>query len=462
MPTYRSARSVILILPLLGACGRGAVTHAPPVRMDPVLAVASFDTAWARIRSTYYDSTFRGNDWNAVRAVYRPLAERASTPAQLREAIESLFVRLEDSHFTIIPGDVASAMRAGATEDESGEPGDAGMQFRLVGDRLLVTHVAEGSTAKASGVRAGWEVVGLGALDVAPMLAARRALAHPRDRRRAGLQIPLQAEAATHGAVGSVVNVVFRTPEGRDVQLDLLRSAFAGEVVRYGPLPPQYFRFTHHKYADDRGCVAVIHFSVWMLPLLPALERAMDDVGTCRGIVLDLRGNTGGVAALVMGVSGFFVDRPVALGTLAARNTTLRYLVNPRRSNRRGESVTPYGGQLAILVDGLSASTTEIFAEGMRDIGRARVFGDTTAGQALPATIAKLPNGDLLIHAIADYHSANGARIEATGGAPDVVLPLTRKNLSAGRDAALAASLAWVGGQPVETGARVTQRGLRP
>lgn len=430
--------------------------------MDPALALASFDTAWTRIRSTYYDSTFRGNDWNAVRATFRPLAERATTPVQLRQAVESLFVRLDDSHFTIIPGDVVSAMRTEPAPDDSGEPGDAGLQFRLVGERLIVSNVSAGSTASVSGVRTGWEVLGIGTLDVAPMLAARRALTNPRDRRRAGLQIPLQAEAATHGAVGSVVNVAFRTPDGRDIQLDLLRGAFAGEVVRYGPLPPQYFRFTHQKYVDDRGCVAVIHFNVWMLPLLPALERAMDEVGTCRGIVLDLRGNTGGVAAMVMGVSGFFVDHEVALGTLAARRASLRYVVNPRRSNRRGEVVTPFTGHLAILVDELSASTTEIFTEGMRDIGRARVFGDTTAGQALPATMAKLPNGDLLIHAIADYHSANGRRIEATGVAPDVVLPLTRKNLSAGRDAALAASLAWAGGQPAETAARVTRRALRP
>lgn len=462
MPIYRRARSVILILPLVGACGRGAVTRAPIERMDHAVALASFDTAWARIRSTYYDPTFRGNDWNGVRATFRPLAERATTPAELRQAVESLFVRLEDSHFTIIPGDVASAMRADAAEDESGGPGDTGLQFRLVDERIVVSDVATESSAARAGVRAGWEVLSVGALNVAPMLKARRALVHAHDRRRAGFQVPLLVESATHGSTGSTVTLAFRTPAGREVRLDLMRSAFTGEVVKYGPLPPQRFRFTHQKFADDRGCVAVIHFTVWMVPLLPAIERAMEEVGSCRGLVLDLRGNTGGVAAMVMGVSGFFVDRDVTLGTLAARGTTLRYIVNPRRSNRRGETVTPYAGQLAILVDPLSASTTEIFAEGMRDIGRARVFGDTTAGQALPATLAKLPNGDLLIHAIADYHSANGRRIEATGVAPDVVLPLTRKNLSAGRDAALAASLAWVASQSVETGARVTQRALRP
>jgi carboxyl-terminal processing protease len=137
-------------------------------------------------------------------------------------------------------------------------------------------------------------------------------------------------------------------------------------------------------------------------------------------------------------------------------------VVNPRRSNRRGEATEPFTGAVAILVDRLSASTTEIFAEGMRDIGRARIFGDTTAGKALPAAMSKLPNGDLLIHAIADYRSASGKRIEASGVAPDEVLPFTRPDLLAGRDRALAASLAWVRNQPVETAVGVTRTALRP
>jgi carboxyl-terminal processing protease len=181
-----------------------------------------------------------------------------------------------------------------------------------------------------------------------------------------------------------------------------------------------------------------------MTPLLPHLERAMEDLRSCRGMVLDLRGNTGGIAALVMGVSGFFVNEQVSLGSMSTRAGTLQYMVNPRRSNRRGEVLTPFAGPVAILVDPGSASTSEIFAKGMHDIGRARLFGDTTAGQALPASLTRLPDGDLLLHVIADFHSPNGTRLEALGVIPDVVLPLRQADLLAGVDAPMAAALAWI------------------
>ncbi|MGQ0648312.1 MAG: S41 family peptidase [Gemmatimonadaceae bacterium] len=459
-------RSLFVLLAAMGCAraGHGPLTGPGIARapVDSIAAVASFDTAWARIGATYYDTTFRGNDWAALRRRFRPFAERARAQVQVRQAIESLFVRLGDTHFALIPDEVAATMRGDSVGDVSGRPGTAGLHFRLVGNQLLIAAVEANSYAAFSGVRAGWEVLRVGSVHVAPLLAARGAITNPRDRRRAELQIPLRLESATRGVEGSVVELELREEDGRLRQLAVARSAWDGEVVKYGPLPPQFFAFEHRRYGDSQGCVGLIRFSVWMTPLLPRVERAMEELSACRGIVIDLRGNTGGVAALVMGMSGFFVDRHVSLGTLTARGTTLRYVVNPRRSNRRGEAVTPFGGNLAILVDRLSASTSELFAAGMRDIGRARVFGDTTAGEALPATMAKLANGDLLIHAIADFHAAGGARIEATGVIPDVVLPLRRRDLLIASDVALEASLKWAGERAIGPAVPEPLQPLRP
>jgi carboxyl-terminal processing protease len=107
-----------------------------------------------------------------------------------------------------------------------------------------------------------------------------------------------------------------------------------------------------------------------------------------------------------------------------------------------------YGGALAVLTDVMSASTSEIFAAGMQAIGRARVFGQVSAGQALPAMAGKLPNEDVFMHAIADYLVADGSRVEGRGVIPDELLPLELADVRAGRDAPLEAALRWIAAQP--------------
>ena len=107
-------------------------------------------------------------------------------------------------------------------------------------------------------------------------------------------------------------------------------------------------------------------------------------------------------------------------------------------------AVEPFGGPLAIVVDELSASTSEMFAAGLQALGRARVFGERTAGQALPAMATKLPTGDVLMHVVADFVAADGSRIEGRGVVPDEVIPLRRADLAAGRDASLDAAVRWI------------------
>jgi carboxyl-terminal processing protease len=95
-------------------------------------------------------------------------------------------------------------------------------------------------------------------------------------------------------------------------------------------------------------------------------------------------------------------------------------------------------------MDGLSGSASECFAGGMQSLGRARVFGQRSMGQALPALFDRLPNGDVLIHAYGDFVTATGERLEGRGVVPDEEVPLRREDLLAGRDATLERALAWM------------------
>lgn len=140
---------------------------------------------------------------------------------------------------------------------------------------------------------------------------------------------------------------------------------------------------------------------------------------------------------MAMGLAGFVVNQPnQKLGTMYMRDTTLNFVVNPRAGS--------FTGPVAILIDGTSASTSEIFAGGLQDLGRARVFGTKSAAAALPSVFTRLPNGDGFQYAIANYISRNGLTLEGNGVTPDEEVHLTRDTLLAGRDAVVDAALYWI------------------
>ena len=176
--------------------------------------------------------------------------------------------------------------------------------------------------------------------------------------------------------------------------------------------------------------------------LLAAWDR-LEKQGMTK-VLLDLRGNPGGLGAMAMGLGGHFLDQPKSLGRMSNREGFIDFLVNPRRATADGRSVKPYAGPLVILVDPLTASTSEIFAAGLQELDRAVVIGQTSAGAALPSVAVRLPNDDVLQYAMADFVTPRGNRIEGHGVVPDVVVPLSAELLRREPDPALAAALRWI------------------
>jgi carboxyl-terminal processing protease len=140
---------------------------------------------------------------------------------------------------------------------------------------------------------------------------------------------------------------------------------------------------------------------------------------------------------MAMGLAGWFVSKSgERLGTLYLRDSTLKFVIYPRAET--------FNGPLAILVDGSSASTSEILAGGMQDLGRARIFGSRTAGAALPSVIEMLPNGDGFQYPVANYISEGGKVLEGRGVTPDTLAAPTREALLRHQDTALDAAIEWI------------------
>src|SRR3984957_9177262 len=173
--------------------------------------------------------------------------------------------------------------------------------------------------------------------------------------------------------------------------------------------------------------------------VMPGFGGAITGCTQCRGFIIDLRGNPGGIGGMAMGMAGWLVTaQNERLGAMYLRDGTVKFVINPR--------LEAFNGPVAILVDGTSASTSEIFAGGLQDLGRARIFGTRTAAAALPSIIEKLPNGDGFQYAVANYISEGGKPLEGVGVTPDTEVKLTRKALLEGQDPVLDAAVSWIHG----------------
>jgi carboxyl-terminal processing protease len=172
-----------------------------------------------------------------------------------------------------------------------------------------------------------------------------------------------------------------------------------GEIVTLGNLPPLSVRTEIRELrSPGRRRVGLIRFNLWMTAIDAPVAAAVDQFRRADGIVIDVRGNPGGLAGMMSGIAGHFLADPsVLLGRMQTRQMQLEFHPNPRLSTPDGRRVRPYAGPVAILVDDLTGSTSECFTGAMQSLGRARVFGTQTMGEALPALTKRLPNGDVLI-----------------------------------------------------------------
>jgi C-terminal processing protease CtpA/Prc len=218
-------------------------------------------------------------------------------------------------------------------------------------------------------------------------------------------------------------------------------------VVTLGNLPPMPVRTDVRELTSPRGRrVGFIGFNVWMTAIDAPVAAGIDRFRDAHGLVIDLRGNPGGLAVMMSGVAGHLVAEPVVLGRMQTRQGALEFRANPRLATPDGRRVPPYRGKVAILVDELTGSTSECFAGALQDLGRARLFGRRTMGEALPALTKRLASGDVLMYVIGNFVTTKGRPLEGEGVIPDETVEKAVTSPSAGRDETLEAALRWLDG----------------
>ena len=413
-----------------------AAPMKPPA--DPRLAadLASFDMMWTKIDQTFWDP--KAVDWAKVKTELRPRVEASKDREETRKIMQEALKRLGRSHF---------ALWTTSPEPEGGKgEGDPGIEVRIIGGKAIVTRVEIGSPAATAKVQLGDEVAAVGGTELAPKLAAL-------EKDLAGNSLAPLYEVRAIGALlsgeeGTKVAVkLFRSAAPgphtsalvRVVELELARAKI-GRMVSLGNLGAHPLIYEARMLDGDVG---YIRLSIFLDPetIMPAIAKDLGGFPKAKGVILDLRGNPGGIGGMAMGIAGDVVtDAGKKLGTMTMKSNKLDFVVNPQLHH--------FDGKLAVLIDPLSASTSEILAAGLQDLHRGKVFGRTSAGAALPSVIEMLPDGDRLQYAIADYQTASGKELEGHGVTPDVAVELDIKVLRGGKDPDIVAASRWIKEKP--------------
>jgi carboxyl-terminal processing protease len=346
----------VLVLRPVAAAGQ----LAPETRQ---LNVDSFEHVWQTIRDRHFDPTLGGLDWQAVHDELLPKVENAKSAEEARGAMVDMISRLHQSHFAIIPADVYKNIEAPAAKGDRG--GSTGIQIRVIDGRAIVTSVAPGTPAERAGVRPGWEMRSFKGQEIPPLFPPIEKEFEKSPRKDFYLWYAVRSRTA--GAIGDTAAAVFMDGKDRPEQKTMILEEPKGKKVIFGNLPALYLTFRTDTLRDGIGYFT---FSTFFDPvtLMPAFGKAIQTFMEAPGIVIDVRGNLGGIAGMGMGMAGWFVEeKNVNMGTMRTRSDTLKLVINPR--------ARVYRGPVAILVDGLSVSSSEILAGGVQGLPRVRKIG---------------------------------------------------------------------------------------
>jgi len=358
-------RSATLVL--IGAVVGGSLTVGQGVLATrtgghdlPLEQMRTFTDVFSRIKNDY--------------------VEEVSDDELLEYAIRGMLNGL-DPHSAYLNTEEFNELRIGTT----GEFGGLGIEVGMEDGFVRVVSPIDDTPAARAGMQSGDLII---RLDDTPVK---------------GLSLN-DAVKLMRGKPGSNLRLtVIREGEDRPLTIDIKRAIIKVTSVRNRMLD------------DDYGYLRISNFQTkTTADMLKAIKKMkVESGGSMKGMVLDLRNNPGGVLSGAVGVSDAFLNDGMIVYTDGREeDSKLRY------DATNGDILD--GAPLVVLVNGGSASASEIVAGAMQDHGRAIVLGTKTFGKGSVQTIQDLPAGGAVKLTTSRYYTPNGRSIQALGIEPDI------------------------------------------
>ena len=325
-------------------------------------------------------------------------------------AIDGILTALDDPHTVFID---AERYRL-ASEDIGGAFEGIGANVNLVDGAIVIVRPFRNSPAQQAGIRSG-DII----LEVDGESTEGWSLE--------------QAVAVIRGPKGTDVALLVRHSDGEEELIVVTRDRIVVPSVESLPITDR-----SGNPVADVGYILITRFTEETRNELLELLDAARNAGLEK-LIIDVRGNPGGLLRATVDTTGEFMDEGVVL----------------RQISRDGEEEVfndRAGGagldlELVILINEHSASGAEVMAAALRDHGRAVLIGVTTTGKGTVNVPRRLSDGSVLYVSIARYLTPNNAQVEGVGIAPDIEIVIPDTGFEAGQDIQLYVAIEYLRGE---------------
>ena len=320
----------------------------------------------------------------------------------LQDAVQGMLSGL-DPHSSYLDSESFRDMRV----ETEGQFGGLGIEVTMENGFVKVVSPIEDTPAARAGVKPGDLIIRLD------------------DKAVKGMTLT-EAVRVMRGKPGSdIVLTIVREGATKPLKLTLTRAVIKIQSVKSRLLEPGfgYVRITQFQAGTDKGLADVIK------------KLGDENKEALRGIVLDLRNNPGGVLNAAVGVSDTFLDKGLIVYTEGrVADSKMKLTATP------GDALN--GAPIVVLINGGSASASEIVAGALQDHKRAVIMGTKSFGKGSVQTIVPVSNGAALKITTARYYTPNGRSIQASGIVPDILTEEARITKSEASDRLREADLA--------------------
>ena len=391
--------------------------------------IHSFETAWQTVNQAHYDPAFGNIDWKAAHKKYETRINDTKNKEESVWLINQMLFELSLSHhLAVYPDDMKIFMPVLFAE------GGIGADIRLIDGEAVITMVRAGSPAVEKGLRPGFVVECIDGKPVGEMIKeGDKLLIPPFNPRNRLNNLSCYISGHIYGPPKTEVKITFRNADGKRNETAVRRMSRGRGRVAMEAMPPYYIEFEAKRLPQNIG---YFRFNYWAAPVDKKFISALASMRDVRGIIIDLRGNPGGILSIVHTITKHLLAEKTKVSAWKFRDKQVDYSFDP--------APNAYLGQVVILIDFRSTSSSEYFAGSMQSINRAVIIGERSPGYLLIANWKKLTNGTSLMYAFAKPIMPDGKVIEGTGVVPDIEIALERDELLYGNDTQLKAAIDFI------------------